>query len=119
MFRDRVTVVELEYPYYDRDYLSTYYYSYSHKNREHLKECIRLHLYGMAEYYGNIVLRPIQMQTIIGTSYLSPKLLLHESAYLLTPTYRMAILGDEVRVRAFPWMTHDTEIAGDSLVSTG
>ena len=52
----------IEYPYYEKDYLSTYYSFYSKQHGEHSKLCFRLHFFGQLEetenkriYYGYIM----------------------------------------------------------------
>ena len=48
--------IVVEYPYHDKDYLSTYYCYYSQKFRHFSKKCYRLHIMGEEEiYYGYIV----------------------------------------------------------------
>ena len=36
----------IEYPYYEKDYLSTYYSFYSKQHGEHSKLCFRIHFFG-------------------------------------------------------------------------
>ena len=73
--------IVVEYPYHDKDFLSTYYCYYSQKFRSFPKKCYRLHIMGKDEvYYGYIVLRPTVKGTRLGTTYLSPKPLINEEA---------------------------------------
>lgn len=76
--------IVVEYPYHDKDFLSTYYCYYSQKFREFPKKCYRLHIMGEDEkYFGYIVLRPTVKGTRLGITYLSPQPLLDEEVYLM------------------------------------
>lgn len=109
--RDRVKKVLIEAPYYDSDYLSTYYIFYSKKNRHYPKTCYRLHLIGAEEeYLGFFTLRPTKRNTKIGKSYLSPRLVLRDDAYIMLSSYTIHLLGEETAVKAFPWMKQETDI---------
>lgn len=68
--------VIVEYPYYDLDYLSTYYLFYSKKHKDFEKKCYRLHFLRNNTYLGYLTLRPTIANTKIGKSYLCPSLTL-------------------------------------------
>ena len=107
----RCDTVLVEYPYYDSDYLSTYYEHYAQKFRKYPKECCRLHLQRDDEYYGFITIRPTVLGTKIGKTYIDPCLLLDKTAYLMLGKQRAHILGQEFDINCFPWKKQDTDIA--------
>lgn len=103
----------IEYPYYDSDYLSTYYNHYSQKFRKYPKECCRLHLEAHHQYYGYITLRPTPSGTKMGKTYIDPRLLLDQDkdAYLMCGFFYAHMYGQEKRIRCFPWKTQQTDIS--------
>lgn len=104
--------VVIEYPYHDRDFLSTYYCYYSQKFRAFPKKCYRLHIMGEDdEYYGYIVLRPTVRGTRLGTTYLSPKPLIDEEGYLMLTKYEAHIMDNRREIRCFPWMKQEVDIS--------
>lgn len=80
--------IKVEYPYYDSDYLSTYYEHYAQKFKKYEKTCCRLHLEAGEDYYGYITLRPSVEGTKIGKTYIAPELLLDKDAYLMLSNYK-------------------------------
>lgn len=103
--------VLVEYPYFDKDYLSTYYAHYAQKFRSYSKWCCRLHILGEEdEYYGNVVLRPTIEGTRIGGTYLVPEILIREKAYLITTDINFHVLGNDMKCNCFPWMMQETDI---------
>lgn len=103
--------IQVEYPYYDEDYLSTYYIHYSQKLIPYDKWCCRLHILKSKEYYGYIVLRPTTRGTKLGKSLLKPELLIKESAYLMLHKFKAHVAGNEMIVRCFPWKSQETDIS--------
>lgn len=102
----------IEYPYHDKDFLSTYYCYYSQKFRGFPKKCYRLHIMGKDdEYYGYIVLRPTVKGTRLGTTYLSPKPLIDEKAYLMLAKFEAHIMDNKQEIRCFPWMKQEVDIS--------
>lgn len=110
----------IEYPYYEKDYLSTYYSFYSKQHGEHSKLCFRIHFFGKfkeedkkREYYGYITLREGIEDSKIGKSYLSPKLLIEsgKEAYLMLDTFSADVYGRKLAVKPFPWMRQETDIS--------
>lgn len=101
----------VEYPYYDEDYLSTYYIHYSQKLLPYTKLCCRLHILKKDEYYGYIALRPTTDGTKIGKSYLKPELLVKEQCYLMLHKFKSHIVGNEMEIRSFPWKSQETDIS--------
>ena len=101
----------VEYPYYDRDYLSTYYIHYAQKLRQYKKVCCRLHILKADNYYGYITLRPTVEGTKIGKTYLDPVILLDEQAYLMLHKFKAHVAGNEMEIRSFPWKSQQTDIS--------
>lgn len=108
----------IEYPYHDKDYLSTYYIHYSQKFQQFKKECVRIHILGIQdEYYGYITLRPTVSGTKLGASYINPSILIKEQAYLMLNEFDVHIRGQELKCACFPWMKQETDIAVCAHVS--
>lgn len=103
--------IRVEYPYYDGDYLSTFYIHYSQKLRPYEKQCCRLHILKDEEYYGYITLRPTTKGTKIGKTFIMPELLVKEEAYLALHTFQAHIVGNEMKIRSFPWKSQETDIS--------
>lgn len=108
----------IEYPYYEKDYLSTYYNFYSKQHGTHSKLCFRVHFFGKIdeekkerEYYGYITLREGIKDSKIGKSYLSPKLLVEQDAYLMLDDFSADVYGEKLFVKAFPWMKQETDVS--------
>lgn len=113
-------VLLIEYPYYEKDYLSTYYNFYSKQHGTHSKLCFRIHFFGELdqnnknrEYYGYISLREGIKNSKIGKSYLSPKLLIDQDqeAYLMLDDFSADVYGEKLYVKAFPWMHQETDVS--------
>lgn len=109
--RDRCDEIRIEFPYYDSDYLSTYYIHYSQKLHPYDKLCCRLHVFKNAEYYGYITLRPTPAGTKMGKTYLKPELLIKESAYLMLHNFKAHVVGNEMEIKSFPWKSQETDIS--------
>lgn len=107
----RCDKIEIEYPYYDGDYLSTYYIHYSQKLFPYEKVCCRLHISFEDEYYGYITLRPTVEGTKIGKTYLEPSILISEPAYLALHNFKAHIAGNEMDIKCFPWKSQETDVS--------
>jgi len=103
--------IEVEYPYYDGDYLSTYYIHYSQKLSPYEKVCCRLHISFLDEYYGYITLRPTVEGTKLGKTYIEPGVLLEEPAYLALHDFKAHIGGNEMDIQCFPWKAQETDVS--------
>lgn len=101
----------VEYPYYDKDYLSTYYSFYSRLFKNLPRECYRIHILGNNNYLGYITLRPTISYTKVGKSYIAPEALLNKGACVLTSDFEVNILGNKEQVKSFPWMYQETDIS--------
>ena len=76
----KCTSLLVEYPYYDSEYLSSYYEFYVKKFQDVGKKCARIHFLSESEedgYMGYITVSPIKHYVNLSKSYLSPKLLLN------------------------------------------
>jgi len=104
--------IVIEYPYNDKDFLSTYYCYYSQKFRGFQKKCYRLHIMGESdEYYGYIILRPTVKGTRLGTAYISPVALVDEEAYLMLAGFEAHIMDNKQEIMCFPWMKQEVDIS--------
>lgn len=108
--------VIIEYPYADKDYLSTFYIHYSRKYKEFSKKCYRIHFFNNDYYFGFIILRPTFYKKI-GRTYLFPQLLLEGDSYVMTGKYKLNLLGSEAFIESFPWMHQETDISTCSHVA--
>lgn len=106
----RCNKIYVEYPYYDGDYLSSYYIFHAKKHKKFPKECYRVHLMKDSQYFGYLVLRPT-ICTKFGKSYINPAIILNQKAYLTLTDFKLSILGNESTVKAYPWMSQETDIS--------
>lgn len=106
-----ISRIIIEWPYYDVEYLSTYYLHYAKKFRNFPKYCYRLHFISQnSEYCGYTVLRPVMYGKKLGKTYIDPTLFVKESTYLMRGKYTVHLNGNEYTVKTFPWMMQDTDI---------
>lgn len=113
--------IVIDYPYYDRDFLSTYYIFYAKKFRDYSKKCYRLILIGddVKDDNGNIgqrligyiTLRPTHKGSKIGKSYIDPHYLIGKSSHIMLEQFKMHFDGTEVTIDAFPWMQQESDVA--------
>lgn len=103
--------VIVEFPYYDKDYLSTYYEHYAKKFKKYEKKCCRLHFENGDDYYGYITLRPTGNGTKIGKTYLDPHLLIEKEAYLMLSNYEVHMHGQSMEIKCFPWKKQETDVS--------
>lgn len=107
----RCDEILVEYPYYDSDYLSTFYIHYSQKLRHYEKECCRLHILKDNNYCGYMVLRPISEGRKIGRTLIDPSLLIEQTAYMALVKFNAHIAGNFFEIPSFPWKSQETDIA--------
>lgn len=105
----KCTNLWLEYPYYDSEYLSSYYGFYVKKFRDIGKKCMRIHFFCEADdatmkYKGYITVSPIKHYVNLSKSYLSPELLLTEKAFIMLSSFKANLCGQQQHIQAFPWM---------------
>lgn len=101
----------VEYPYYDGDYLSTYYIHYAQKLKKYEKVCCRLHIMSKNEYYGYITIRPTEKGTRLGKSFIDPSIIIKKTAYLSLHKFKSHIVGNEMEIISFPWKSQQTDIS--------
>ncbi len=102
----------IEYPYLEKDYLSTYYSFYSGKYKNYSKYNARVHFFSKNELYvGFITLRPGIPGQNIGRSLLTPDFFLEKNYHILTGDYKFHYLDYEDYVNCFPWMRQETDIS--------
>lgn len=111
-----VKFVVIEYPYRDFDFSSVYSSFYSKKHLQVSKECIRLHFFSDEDienkfYIGNIVVRDSAVCSR-GRALFDPVYLLQvDTAYTVKNIFKSHIMGKELAIETFPWMSQDTDIA--------
>lgn len=113
--------IVIDYPYYDRDFLSTYYIFYAKKFRDYSKKCYRLILIGDdmkvdngdigQKLIGYITLRPTHKGSKIGKSYIDPEYLLDKPSHIMLEKFKMHFDGTEVTIDAFPWMQQESDVS--------
>lgn len=103
--------IRVEYPYYDTDYLSTFYIHYAQKLKTYDKKCCRLHILKNEEYYGYIVLRPTVEGTKFGRTLVDPRILIDEMAYIVLHDFVSHIAGNVMSINSFPWKSQETDIS--------
>lgn len=114
------TRVDIEFPYFDWEYLSSVYSYYIKATKPAKRECYRLHFYIGNVYCGYIILRPTP-HTHIGRIQASPNLFLDDfsnKAYIITSPYSSNILGTVKSVNCFQFITQDPEVAMCAQVAT-
>lgn len=105
----KCTSLLLEYPYYDSEYLSSYYQYYIKKFRDYGKASCRIHFICKNEYLGYMTLSPTVHYINFSKSYLSPKLFLETKAFLMLSQFEANLFGVNVGVHAFPWMNQQRD----------
>ena len=101
--------VLLEYPYYDSEYLSSYYQYYIKKFNVYGKESCRIHFILDKQYGGYITVSPTIHHSNISKSYLSPELFLESTSFLMLSEFKANVLGGDKRINAFPWMNQQRD----------
>lgn len=107
--------IVIEYPFYESDYLSTYYLYHARKFQAVDKECCRLILYldaNCQECLGYVSLRPIASERKIGRSYLEPQIFVDQMGsgkdfFVIQGKYKIHTEGKEIVVRAMPYMQQE------------
>lgn len=108
----RCSYLIVEYPYYDSEYLSSFYRYYAKKFRDFKKESARVHFcVANGEYMGYITIVPTVHYPNLGKSYLSPKILLSENAFVILTQFYAHIYGGVHEVNSFPWMNQQRDFS--------
>ena len=108
---NRCDSVILEYPYFDSEYLSSYYSFYVKKFKTHEKRACRIHFFNKRSYKGYIVFRPEIGYSNLSKSYLDPSLFVNEKTYIMLSPFKVHIYGDTFYVAAFPWMNQQRDFS--------
>ena len=115
--------VVLEKGYVDADYRDTYFNFFSRKFAQYPSKTIRVNFFSAKisprllfkldryqdQYIGFIVLRPNRV-TSIGRTILDPAKLPFVSGHVCVSKYTVHILGAELTVKGFPYMSQDTDV---------
>lgn len=120
----KCSLITVEYPYYESDYLSTFYLYHVQKFQPIGKACCRLILYDVnGEYVGYISLRPIAAERKISRTYLSPEVfapsnyndlpvdIQTRNFFVIWGKYKIHVGGDEGAVQAMPYMQQEGDVA--------
>ena len=120
----KCSLITVEYPYYESDYLSTFYLYHVQKFQPTSKACCRLILYDVnGEYVGYISLRPIAAERKISRTYLSPEVfapsnyndlpvdIQTRNFFVIWGKYKIHVGGDEGVVQAMPYMQQEGDVA--------
>lgn len=110
----KCSTISIEFPYFDSDYLSTYYLHYARCFRKYRKECCRIILYGLDSEetcIGYMSLRPLPETRKIGKTYLDPTVFSKEKGYIICGKYKVHYQGEESTVSAMPYMKQEQYVA--------
>lgn len=107
----RCTGILVEYPYYDSEYLSSYYQYYIKKFNVYGKESCRIHFIHENKYGGYITVSPTVHYWNLSKTYLLPELLLDEKAFLMLSDFEANVFGSRKSVMAFPWMNQQRDFS--------
>lgn len=106
--------IVVEYPYYESDYLSTYYIFYAKKLKPFSKKCYRLLFFSDENYsdlIGYISLRPTYDGTHLGRTYLEPQYIISQHGYLILANSKIHFMGGEALLNIFPHMKQEGDVA--------
>ena len=122
LYNDIFSIV-LEKRYYDADYRSTYFGFYSHKFSTYPDTALRAHFFlnkiprnelfeldrYQENYVGYTVIRPNRVSSI-GRTVLDPRKLSKVTGYVCMAKFPVHILGAELFVEGFPYISQDTDV---------
>lgn len=97
-------IIELEYPYYDSDYLSSYYNFYVKRFKDYSKQSLRMILFSnthKSDILGYITLRPTYADNYLSRIILEPTISNKKCAVMVAP-YKIHYKGAEVNLPEFP-----------------
>lgn len=106
--------VTVEYPYYENDFLSSYYIFYAKKLQKFPKECYRILFYADREHQtlmGYITLRPTYEGRRLGKIFFDPRYLTHKKMYLILGNCKCHSGGSEALINLFPHMRQEGDVA--------
>lgn len=114
-------LVSIDFPYYENDYLSSYYIFYAKKLQNFPKECYRLLFYADRKAHklmGYITLRPTYDGRRLGKIYFEPQYLVKEKVSLILGDCKCHTGGSESILRIFPHMKQEGDVAVCAHVAT-
>lgn len=114
-------LVAIDFPYYENDYLSSYYIFYAKKLQKFPKECYRLLFYAdkkARKLMGYITLRPTYEGRHLGKIYFEPQYLVKEKVSLILGECKCHIGGSESILKIFPHMKQEGDVAVCAHVAT-
>lgn len=97
--------VVVEYPYYDRDYLSNYRGHWSERFKKFSKKSYRLLFFGdelLEDFIGYITLNPTFSKGHIGRMFFKPNPFVEDGAKLILSNFKIHTGGQEEVVEYFP-----------------
>lgn len=106
--------VTIEYPYYDNDFLSSYYIFYVKKLQQFPKECFRIIFYADRKYeslMGYVTLRPTYEGRRLGKIFFDPRYLAREKMHLILGECECHWGGSESLIKLFPHMRQEGDVA--------
>ncbi|MFQ5962864.1 MAG: hypothetical protein ACE5KZ_01105 [Candidatus Scalinduaceae bacterium] len=120
---NNIKTVFIEKDYIDKDFRDTFYNFYSKKFADYPNKAIRLHFFTTLisnddiydldkyqnHYVGFIVIRPTRINTI-GRTILDPSKISKAGGYICSTDYKVHILGAELNVNGFPYISQDTDV---------
>lgn len=107
----RCTQLVVEFPYYDSEYLSSYYEFYSKKFQPFEKMSARIHFFRDDIYGGYISVRPISQYLNLSKSYLAPWLFTDKKIHLMISEFKVHLIGKTLYAKAFPWMHQQADFS--------
>ena len=114
-------LVTIDFPYYESDYLSSYYIFYAQKLQKFPKECYRVLFYAdrkASKLMGYITLRPTYEGRHLGKIYFEPQYLVKEKVKLILGDCKCHIGGSESILKIFPHMKQEGDVAVCAHVAT-
>lgn len=95
----------VEFPYYDREYLSSYYGHWSERFKAFSKKSYRVLFFAdknCKELMGYITLNPTFSKSHIGKMYFDPQYFINEKAKVILSTCKVHFNGREEQIKLFP-----------------
>lgn len=114
-------LVAVEYPYYEKDYLSCYYIFYAKKLQEFPKDCYRLLFYSDSighDLMGYITLRPTYTGRHIDRMFFDPKYVVKSRMNLILAKCKCHVDGDETEFPFFPHLQQDGDVTVCAHIAT-
>lgn len=114
-------LVCIEYPYYESNYLSSYYIFYAKKFQTFPKTCYRLLFYKdkMAKkLMGFITLRPKYEGSRLGKVFFDPHYLVNSGVSLILGSCKCHVGGSESIINIFPHMKQEGDVSVCAHVAT-